>query len=110
MALLRYAWFLILPVLTCVQGKFDVSTKDLKVQLNQYESFNLSLTKPLPPTSKTVIVTFDIQHSDLICTNPSGFNITADNRNQTEWVIHVKGLSAGHSVVNTNVTPSDITE
>ncbi|XP_026827831.1 cystinosin homolog isoform X5 [Ooceraea biroi] len=44
MALLRYAWFLILPVLTCVQGKFDVSTKDLKVQLNQYESFNLSLT------------------------------------------------------------------
>ncbi|XP_026827830.1 cystinosin homolog isoform X4 [Ooceraea biroi] len=110
MALLRYAWFLILPVLTCVQGKFDVSTKDLKVQLNQYESFNLSLTKPLPPTSKTVIVTFDIQHSDLICTNPSGFNITADNRNQTEWVIHVKGLSAGHSVVNTNVTPSDITD
>jgi len=34
----------ILTVLTCVQGDFVVSTKDLKVQLNQFQSFNLSLT------------------------------------------------------------------
>ncbi|KAH0951707.1 hypothetical protein HN011_000724 [Eciton burchellii] len=108
MALLRYAW-LLLSVLTCVQGDFVVSTKDLKVQLNQFQSFNLSLTKSLPDTNKIVVVTFDIQHPDLISVDPPDIKITTDNKNKT-WVISVKGLSAGHSILSTNVTPIDITD
>lgn len=47
----------------------------------------------------------DVQHPDLLSINQSNFSIAGDLK---EWVIHVKGLSAGHSIISTNVTPSDI--
>ncbi|CAD1471977.1 unnamed protein product, partial [Heterotrigona itama] len=50
-------------------------------------------------------VTIEVQHPDLISVTPSTFIITgSDIKN-----ISVKGLSAGHSIVNLNVTPSYIT-
>lgn len=105
MALLRYTWILILLALTYVQGDLKVSTQDLKVLLNQQEKFNFSLTEPLPNDS-TAIVTIVVQHSDLISTEPSNFIITSGEK--IEWVIYVKGLSAGHSIVSANITPSNI--
>ncbi|KAM0733695.1 Cystinosin-like protein [Formica fusca] len=105
MALLRYTWILILLALTYVQGDLKVSTQDLKVLLNQQEKFNFSLTEPLPNDS-TAIVTLVVQHSDLISTEPSNFIITSGEK--IEWVIYVKGLSAGHSIVSANITPSNI--
>lgn len=69
-----------------------------------------SCRESLPDNRKIVAVTFDIQHPDLISADPPGFNITEDNRNKQEWIIHVKGLNAGHSVLSTNVTPNDIAE
>ncbi|XP_032672904.1 cystinosin homolog isoform X2 [Odontomachus brunneus] len=109
MASLRYTWILILSVLTSVQAAFKVSTQDLKIQLNHPGSFNLSLTKPLPPINRSVTVTIDVQHPDLLSTEPSliSFNTTTD---QTKWIIYVKGLSAGHSILNANVTPSNIAD
>lgn len=64
--------------------------------------------EPLP-NGRTAIVTIDVQHPDLLSTNPSDFSIAAGD-SQKEWIIYVKGLSAGHSIVSTNVTPSDVTE
>lgn len=52
------------------------------------------------------IVIIDVQHPDLISIKPSNFTIRSDG----EWIIFVNGLNAGHSVVSTNVTPSNITE
>lgn len=59
----------------------------------------------LPNTNATV--TIDIQHPDLISIKPSNFTITPDIK---KWIIYVKGLNAGHSIVSANVTPSNITE
>jgi len=65
----------------------------------------LFFREALSDTNATVII--DIQHPDLISTNPSNFTITSDVK---ERIIYVKGLSAGHSIVSANVTPSNITE
>lgn len=67
----------------------------------------LFFREPLP-NGKTATVTIDIQHPDLVSTNPSNFSIAGDL--QKEWIIYIKGLSAGHSIVSANVTPSDVTE
>ncbi|XP_012221680.1 cystinosin homolog isoform X2 [Linepithema humile] len=100
MALLYYVCVLILSVVTCIQGALKVSTQDLKIQLNQEKSFNLSLTDP----EKFIKVTIDVQHPDLIAVKPSNFNLT----NEKEQLIYVKGLNAGHSVVSANVNSIDI--
>ncbi|XP_011631176.1 cystinosin homolog isoform X2 [Pogonomyrmex barbatus] len=102
MASRSYVWVLLLSALTCVQGALKASPQDLKVQVNKKNSFNLSLTEPLPD-GKIATVTIDIQHSDLLSAEPSNFKITAGEK---EWIIYVKGLSAGHSIVNVNVTPN----
>ncbi|CAL1682363.1 unnamed protein product [Lasius platythorax] len=106
MALLHYAWILILLALTYVQGALKASTQDLKVQLNQQESFNFSLTEALPNGGNAKVI-IDIQHPDLVSTNPSNFTITP---NVKEWIIYVEGLNAGHSVVTANITPNNITD
>lgn len=106
MALLYYTWILILLALTCVQAALKVSSQNLKVHLNQQESFNFSLTEALP-NGKTAKVTIDIQHPDLVSINPSNFTIRP---NVKEWIIYVEGLSAGHSVVSANITPNDTTD
>ncbi|KAL6433273.1 hypothetical protein ACFW04_006458 [Cataglyphis niger] len=107
MALLCYAWILILLALTYVQGALKVSTQDLRVLLKQQEKFNFSLTEPLSNDS-IAIVTIVVQHPDLISTEPSNFTITSERK--IEWIIHVKGLNAGHSIVSANITPSNITD
>lgn len=78
-------------------------------KLNLFVTYLLFCREPLPNIGRTVIVTIDVQHPDLLSVNPPNFNITADNL-QKEWIVSVKGLSAGHSIVSANVTPSDITE
>ncbi|XP_029158823.1 cystinosin homolog isoform X3 [Nylanderia fulva] len=105
MALLYYTWTLILLALTCVQAALKVSPQDLKVHLNQQESINFSLTEVL--LNRTAKVIIDIQHPDLVSTDPSNFNITS---NIQKWTIYVKGLNAGHSIVSANITPNDITD
>lgn len=97
-----------LPALTCVQGALKVSTQDLKVHLNERSSFNFTLTESLP-NGRNAIVTIDVQHPDLLSTSLSNFSIAAGDL-QREWIIYVKGLSAGHSIVGANVTPSNVTD
>ncbi|XP_020287661.1 cystinosin homolog isoform X3 [Pseudomyrmex gracilis] len=106
MDLLCYTWILMLSALTRIEGTFKVSTQDLKVLVNQQKSFNLSLTDSLPQ-DKVVRVTLDIQHVDLLSANPNNFTVSQDER---EWIIDVKGLSAGHSIVSANVTPKNVTD
>lgn len=50
-----------------------------------------------------------MQHPDLVRVNPSNISINR-NEMQTTWNIVVTGLNAGHSIVNVNVTPSDVAE
>lgn len=71
-----------------------------------YINLSFVFREPLP-TDGSVNVRIDVQHADLVSANPSSFNITTDQR---EWIIYVEGLSAGHSILSANVTPSDITE
>ncbi|XP_077266204.1 lysosomal cystine transporter cystinosin isoform X1 [Temnothorax americanus] len=108
MALMRYSWLLLLPVLTCVQGALRASTQDLKVHVNQETRFNLSLTESLPD-GRDALVTIAAQHPDLLSINPSNFSI-APADSPREWIVYVKGLNAGHSIVSANVTPGDITD
>lgn len=61
------------------------------------------------PNGRNAIVTIDVQHPDLLSTSLSNFSIAAGDL-QREWIIYVKGLSAGHSIVGANVTPSNVTE
>ena len=74
-----------------------------------FTSYILLCREPLEPDSRTAKVTIDVQHPDLLSTSPSNFSITPGD-SKTEWIIYVKGLSAGHLIVSANVTPSDITE
>ncbi|XP_011174966.1 cystinosin homolog isoform X1 [Solenopsis invicta] len=99
MALLSYSWVLLLPALTYVQGDLRTSVQDLKVYLNQQTSFNLSLiTEELP--DKNAIIKIDVQHPDLLSVHPLNISI----KEEREWIIYVKGLSAGHSIVNANIS------
>lgn len=59
------------------------------------------------PNGGNAKVIIDIQHPDLVSTNPPNFTITP---NVKEWIIYVEGLNVGHSVVTANITPNNITE
>ncbi|KAG7203904.1 hypothetical protein KM043_013264 [Ampulex compressa] len=104
MASLRYIWAFLLLEAVCVLADFRVSWQDMTVLVNQQEFFSLYLTEPL---SQNVSVSIEAQHSDLVSVEPSNFSIIA---NEMKWNIAVKGLSAGHSTLNINVTPSDVTD
>ncbi|XP_015182815.1 PREDICTED: cystinosin homolog isoform X1 [Polistes dominula] len=96
-------YFFFLTSLVSVWADFNVSTHDLKVGLNQRKSFNVYLTKPLSQNVKVII---DIQHKDLISVETPEFVATTD---KLQYEIFVKGISAGHSTLSLNVTPSDVT-
>ncbi|KAF3425266.1 hypothetical protein E2986_10630 [Frieseomelitta varia] len=80
-----------------------VSTQDLKVHVNNNEFFEVYLTEN---SSVSALVTIEVQHPDLVSILPPSFTITGGNIEN----ISVKGLSAGHSIVSLNVTPSYITD
>ncbi|XP_078050351.1 lysosomal cystine transporter cystinosin isoform X1 [Augochlora pura] len=103
MASLRCAGIFLLLVTGQTWADFVVSKQDLKVYWNSTDSFTLSLTNPV---DQTLSVRLDVQHSDLISVDPSSFD-TSDGK--TNWIIKVKGLNAGHSIVSANVTPSYVT-
>ncbi|XP_076753786.1 cystinosin-like isoform X4 [Xylocopa sonorina] len=108
---MAFIWYIgIFGILVTEQAwaDFKVSTQDITVHLNSQESFELYLTTNL---SSDVEVTIKVQHPDLISIHPSNFTILK-NDVQEEWKqnIFVNGLSAGHSTVSLNVTPSNITD
>ncbi|XP_043488701.1 cystinosin homolog isoform X2 [Polistes fuscatus] len=98
---LGYVYFL--TSLVSVWADFNVSTHDLKVGLYQRKSVNIYLTESI---SQNVTVNIDIQHKDLISVEPPEFSATTD---KLEYEIFVKGISAGHSTLSLNVTPSNVT-
>ncbi|XP_014603809.1 PREDICTED: cystinosin homolog isoform X1 [Polistes canadensis] len=98
---LGYVYFL--TSLVSVWADFNVSTHDLKVGLYQRKSVNIYLTESI---SQNVTVRIDIQHKDLITVEPPEFSATTD---KLEYEIFVKGISAGHSTLSLNVTPSNVT-
>lgn len=57
-------------------------------------------------SSKSIKVTIDVQHPDLIAVKPLDLIIT----NEEQQLVYVKGLNAGHSIVSANANSSDITE
>lgn len=71
-------------------------------------NFFFSFCREPLSNDSTAIVTIVVQHPDLISTEPSNFTITSERK--IEWIIYVKGLNAGHSIVSVNITPSNITE
>ncbi|XP_076753782.1 cystinosin-like isoform X2 [Xylocopa sonorina] len=106
---MAFIWYIgIFGILEQAWADFKVSTQDITVHLNSQESFELYLTTNL---SSDVEVTIKVQHPDLISIHPSNFTILK-NDVQEEWKqnIFVNGLSAGHSTVSLNVTPSNITD
>ncbi|XP_020711264.2 cystinosin homolog isoform X2 [Athalia rosae] len=87
---------------------FTVSQQDLTVTVGGQKTFQLYLNE-IRPVSEDLVVTFDVQHSDLVRTDP--VSITRLNDTQVnEWSITIFGLGAGHSIVSTNVTPVDATD
>ncbi|XP_026671162.1 cystinosin homolog isoform X2 [Ceratina calcarata] len=104
MAFAQYIGIFMILVVGQALADFKVSTQDLKVHVGDRKSFELILTEPL---SKNASVQINVQHALLVSTDPKGISI---NENETNWTIHVEGLSAGHSIVSINVTPSDIAD
>ncbi|XP_029045236.1 cystinosin homolog isoform X3 [Osmia bicornis bicornis] len=109
MALFQYFGIFVLLIVYQVQAKvpeLKVSTQDIKVHLNCKESFELYLTQNL---TENVLVKIEVQHPDLVATEPANFSINASD-SIYKWNIIIKGLGAGHSVVAVNVTPSNVTD
>ena len=79
------------------------------LKMRFFTSHILLYREPLESDSRPAVVTIDVQHPDLLSTNPSNFSIIPGD-SKTDWIIYVKGLSAGHLIVSANVTPSNITE
>ncbi|KAK2581572.1 hypothetical protein KPH14_002081 [Odynerus spinipes] len=105
MAFLHYVCFFLMS-LVVVQANFEVSKQDLKVHVDNEESFEIHLIEPI---LEDVIVRIDVQHADLVSTEPSKFNITKNEGNIKQKVL-VKGIAAGHSIISLNVTPSNVTD
>lgn len=108
MALLSYV-SICLVSLVMVHASFEVSKHDLKVHINNKESFDVYLTEPI---SEDVFVSIDAQHADLLSVDPAKFNVTKNESLQSDFrkSIFIKGIAAGHSIVNLNVTLPNITE
>nr|XP_034191082.1 cystinosin homolog isoform X1 [Osmia lignaria]XP_034191083.1 cystinosin homolog isoform X1 [Osmia lignaria]XP_034191085.1 cystinosin homolog isoform X1 [Osmia lignaria]XP_034191086.1 cystinosin homolog isoform X1 [Osmia lignaria] len=109
MAFLQYFGIFVLLIVYQVQAKvpeLKVSTQDIKVHLHSKESFELYLTQNL---TENVLVKIEVQHPDLVATEPANFSVNASDSNY-KWNIIIKGLGAGHSVVAVNVTPSNVTD
>ncbi|KAK1129232.1 hypothetical protein K0M31_020361 [Melipona bicolor] len=103
MALMWYIGIVTIIVVDKAWADLKVSTQDLKVHVNNNELFEVYLTEN---SSVLATVTIEVQHPDLVSIIPSTFTITGGNIEN----VSVKGLSAGHSIVNLNVTPSYITD
>ncbi|KAK9303433.1 hypothetical protein QLX08_004914 [Tetragonisca angustula] len=103
MALIWYIGIVTIIVADKAWADLKVSTQDLKVHVNDNELFEVYLTEN---SSVSALVTIEVQHPDLVSILPSRFTITGGNTEN----ISVKGLSAGHSIVSLNVTPSYITD
>ncbi|XP_076663786.1 lysosomal cystine transporter cystinosin isoform X2 [Andrena cerasifolii] len=109
MSRMAYSWCIgifALAVAGQAWADFTVSPQDLKVQLHNQQQFTLDVTDKF---SENVLVTMDVQHPDLVRVNPSNISING-NEMETTWNIVVTGLNAGHSIVNVNVTPSDVAD
>ncbi|XP_053971771.1 cystinosin homolog isoform X3 [Hylaeus volcanicus] len=106
MASLWYIGIFAALVVGQVWADLQVSSQDLKVQLDAQKSFTLCLTKNLSGAASVLI---NVQHPDLLSTDPVTFNIS-ENDIKSQWNISVKGLNAGHSIVSANVTPYNITD
>ncbi|XP_046422070.1 cystinosin homolog isoform X1 [Neodiprion virginianus] len=103
MIIQQYTWLFVLLAIGQSLADFTVSEQDLTVTVDGQKTFDLYLNNSL---SEDVEVRFDIQHSDLVKTNPANFSLSAANTT-AQWTITVFGLSAGYSTVSANVTPSD---
>ncbi|XP_043515571.1 cystinosin homolog isoform X1 [Frieseomelitta varia] len=103
MALIWYIGIVTIIVADKAWADLKVSTQDLKVHVNNNEFFEVYLTEN---SSVSALVTIEVQHPDLVSILPPSFTITGGNIEN----ISVKGLSAGHSIVSLNVTPSYITD
>ncbi|CAK9797115.1 Cystinosin homolog [Anthophora plagiata] len=106
MALLWYLGIFSIIVVQQVQAEFKVSTQDLTVLVDDKKLFELYLTKSL---SEDVLVTIEVQHTDLISPDPPNITIAANDAKK-KWDIVLTGRRAGHSIVSVNVTPSNITD
>ncbi|XP_054001049.1 cystinosin homolog isoform X1 [Hylaeus anthracinus] len=106
MASLWYIGIFAALVVGQVWADLQVSSQDLKVHLDAQKSFTLCLTKNLSGAASVLI---NVQHPDLLSTDPVTFNIS-ENDIKSQWNISVKGLNAGHSIVSANVTPYNITD
>ncbi|XP_063989636.1 cystinosin homolog isoform X2 [Diachasmimorpha longicaudata] len=105
MATVYFVWVLCALVLEAVNADFKVNDHEMWLHLGNKSAFNLSLTRPLPIN---VNVTFDIQHKDLVRTNPTTLNVMA-NQDVLLWEVEVYALNPGHSVIGVNVTPANVT-
>ncbi|XP_012288553.1 cystinosin homolog isoform X2 [Orussus abietinus] len=102
----KYVWFLVLLGFQEVWGEITVSSQDLTVHLGSQKTFTLYLTESI---SEDLKITFEVQHSDLVKTEPSSIFVNATNQPQ-EWNITIFSLNAGHSIITANVTPSTVTD
>ncbi|XP_015116303.1 cystinosin homolog isoform X5 [Diachasma alloeum] len=105
MATVHFVWVLFTLVLEAANADFKINDHDMWLHLGNRSAFNLSLTRPL---SMTVNVTFDIQHKDLLRTEPTTFNVIA-NEEVLSWNIDVYALNPGYSIIGVNVTPANVT-
>ncbi|KAK0176740.1 hypothetical protein PV328_000847 [Microctonus aethiopoides] len=106
MAAFMGLWIFFIFGLQYVHADFQVDNHDLTIIVGNQGFFNLSLTKPL---TKTVNVTFEIEHKDLLRTEPTTFNVTENEKNKV-WNISVLALSPGYVIIAVNVTPNNVTD
>ncbi|XP_011307814.1 cystinosin homolog isoform X3 [Fopius arisanus] len=98
-------WMPLVLVFGAATAEFKVNEHDMWLHVGDRSAFNLLLTQRLPIP---INVTFDIQHKDLVRTDPATF-IVNNTANVLSWNINVYALNPGYSTIGLNVTPDNLT-
>ncbi|CAG5082914.1 Similar to CG17119: Cystinosin homolog (Drosophila melanogaster) [Cotesia congregata] len=89
-------------VLQYVRADLKVDRQDLRIVVNDSNTFDLYLTNKL---LDQISVSLSAKHANILEIKPATFNVSKNDRN-THWNITVIGLSPGYSVISANVTPN----
>ncbi|KAH0535159.1 uncharacterized protein LOC123267782 [Cotesia glomerata] len=89
-------------VLQYVRADLKVDRQDLRIVVNDSNTFDLYLTNKL---LDQISVSLSAKHANILEIKPATFNVSKNDRN-THWNITVIGLSPGYSVISTDVTPN----
>ncbi|XP_074101022.1 cystinosin-like isoform X1 [Cotesia typhae] len=93
---------LFFQVFQCVRADLKVNRHDLRIVVNDSNTFDLYLTSKL---LDQINVSLSAKHANILEIKPTTFNVSKNDLN-THWNITVIGLFPGYSVISADVTPN----